>query len=166
MSRLDKLFAKVRSSDSYKAEAARAALAADLKIMIAQSGHTQADIAAKLKISAPTLCRKLSGSSNLTIDSIGEIARAAGMEFDVVFREAGARCAMQPWTRKVVRQREIEDLGRQVQEAMQAIESVKAAIRQAHRPNSFEPADFFAFAPKARKEASNQASYDQLAQAA
>ncbi len=53
----------------------------------------------------------LSGEGNLTIETIHAVAKAAGFAFDVVFRERGARRAVQMWERPL-------QLELQVNEAM------------------------------------------------
>lgn len=162
MNRLNRLFERVKNSASYNKKAARAALSADLRILIANSGKTHADVAATLKISPPTLSRKLSGSSNLTIDSIGEIARALGMDFDVVFREAEEPRALQPWTRRAADESNEADIKCTVAQLVEDIEYLKTALRQTHRAKCFAPPNLLNFDAIRTQAACNQHNYDPL----
>ena len=97
MSRLNKLFERTRETPEYKRKAARAAVTADLRILIAQAEKSQKDVAEFIGISPAALSAKLSGDKNLTLDSIVDIAAATGAAVDLVFRPAGARRALQMW---------------------------------------------------------------------
>jgi transcriptional regulator with XRE-family HTH domain len=97
MTRLSKLFEQVKSTPDYKRKAARAAVTADLRILMANAGKSQKEVAEAIGISPAALSAKLSGDKNLTLDSIVDIAGAAGAEIDVVFRAAGTPRTRQMW---------------------------------------------------------------------
>lgn len=108
MNRLNKLFERVKNSPDYKRKAARAALTADLRILIANSGKNYKEIAEEIGISPAALSSKLAGNKNLTIDSIVDIASAAGSEFDIVFRPAGRERSRQTWEKAAPKLQAIE----------------------------------------------------------
>lgn len=97
MSRLNKLFERTKESPEYRRKAARAAVTADLRILIAHAEKSQKDVAELIGISPAALSAKLSGEKNLTLDSIVDIAAATGAEVDLVFRPAGSKRAFQMW---------------------------------------------------------------------
>ncbi len=97
MSRLNKLFERTRESPEYRRKAARAAVTADLRILIAHAEKSQKEVAEFIGISPAALSAKLSGEKNLTLDSIVDIAAATGAEVDLVFRPVGTKRALQMW---------------------------------------------------------------------
>lgn len=95
--RLAHFFEVSRSRPDYMKKAHQAEIAADLRVLISNSGKSYKDVAQAAGISAPALSKKLGGDSNLTLDSILAIATAVGADFDVVFRAKDAPRALQPW---------------------------------------------------------------------
>jgi len=95
--RLARFFEQSRNRPDYMKKAHQAEIAADLRLLIANSGKSYKEVAQAAGISAPALSKKLGGDSNLTLDSILAIAMAVDADFDVVFRARNAPRAMQPW---------------------------------------------------------------------
>ena len=94
------LFAAIRKDDSNAdAELAKVAVAADLAVLVHRAGLKRSDIAERLGWTRARVSQVLSGEGNLTIETIHAVAKAAGFRFDVVFREKGARRAVQIWER-------------------------------------------------------------------
>jgi len=98
--RLKNIFRKAKKSPEYRKNARLAAVAADLRILIAEQNEQYQAIAERIGISAAGLSKQLSGTANLTLESIGEICDAIGKDFDVVFRAADVRRALQPWEKQ------------------------------------------------------------------
>lgn len=98
--RIERILAASKSRPDFKQKRHQAEIAADLRILIANSRKSYKDVAAALGISAPALSQKLGGDTNLTLDSILSIAQTVGADFDIVFRQDGARHAFQPWERE------------------------------------------------------------------
>jgi transcriptional regulator with XRE-family HTH domain len=106
------LFAELSQDDSNAdAELAKVAVAADLAVLVHRSGLKRSDVAERLGWTRARVSQVLSGEGNLTIETIHAVAKAAGFAFDVVFRERGARRAVQMWERPL-------QLELQVNEAM------------------------------------------------
>lgn len=78
-------------------ELAKVSVAADLTILVAQSGISRSDLAKRLGWSRARVSQVLSGQGNLTIETIHAVAQAAGFVFDVAFRKPGAARARQTW---------------------------------------------------------------------
>lgn len=92
------LFAEVlQANPNLPGELAKVSVAADLAILVAQSGISRSELAKKLGWSRARVSQVLSGQGNLTIETIHAVAQAAGFAFDVVFRKPGAVRARQPW---------------------------------------------------------------------
>jgi transcriptional regulator with XRE-family HTH domain len=81
------------------AELVKAAVAADLNVLVHRAGLKRSDIAQRLGWTRARVSQVLSGEGNLTIETIQAVARAAGYAFDVVFRERRARRVRQSWER-------------------------------------------------------------------
>lgn len=106
------LFAELSQDDSNAdAELSKVAVAADLAVLVHRSGLKRSDVAERLGWTRARVSQVLSGEGNLTIETIHAVAKAAGFAFDVVFRERGARRAVQMWERPL-------QLELQVNEAM------------------------------------------------
>lgn len=95
--RLTRLLAESRRRPDYKKRSHQAEASADLRILIARSGLSQKEVAARAGISGPALSKKLGGESNLTLDSVLAIAQAVGCDFDIVYRAEEAPRARQMW---------------------------------------------------------------------
>jgi len=94
------LFAALSQDDSSAdAELAKVAVAADLAVLVHRAGLKRSDIAERLGWTRARVSQVLSGEGNLTIETIHAVAKAAGFAFDVLFREKGARRAVQMWER-------------------------------------------------------------------
>lgn len=91
--------AKARSEPAFRAKQRRELVAAHLGAAIAGLGYSRTKVAQKAKMKPAQLSRQLSGSANLTLDTIGRICDAVGLDFDVVYRLAGHERARQPWER-------------------------------------------------------------------
>ena len=72
-------------------------VAADLTLLLHQTGKTRADLARALNWSRARVTQVLSGHENLTVQTIAAVTKALGFTFDTVFRKAGAPAAVQPW---------------------------------------------------------------------
>ncbi len=79
------------------AELAKVAVAADLTILVTHAGISRSELARKLGWSRARVSQVLSGTGNLTIETIHAIAQAAGVTFDVAFRKPDAARARQAW---------------------------------------------------------------------
>lgn len=99
--RLASIFQKAKQSPKYKRKAHQAEVSADLRVLIALSGKNFKEVAAAIGISQAALSKKLGGETNLTLDSISDIAEAVEADFDIVFRPKGAQRALQTWERNV-----------------------------------------------------------------
>lgn len=97
MSRLKDLLNRAKQSPDYNRKMARAAVTADLRILMANAEMSQKEVAEKIGISPAALSAKLSGDKNLTLDSIVDIADAVGSAVDLVFRPAATKRALQTW---------------------------------------------------------------------
>ena len=60
---------------------------------------SKAELARRLGWKPSRVSKVLSGSANLTLRTIFDIAQAVGYDFDVVARKKGERQAIQPWQR-------------------------------------------------------------------
>ena len=98
--RLKSFFRKARENPEYRKKARMAAVSADLRILIAEKGLRHQEVAQAIGMSPAGLSRQLSGSANLTLESIGKICDALGKEFDIVFRNADDQRALQAWERR------------------------------------------------------------------
>jgi DNA-binding XRE family transcriptional regulator len=85
-----------------KAELSKVAVAADLTVLLAQSGRTRSDLAKQLGWSRARVTQVLSGEGNLTIETVFAVAQALGQTFDIVFRKPDERRVPQAWERGVV----------------------------------------------------------------
>lgn len=140
MSRLNKLFEQTKETPEYKRKAARAAVTADLRVLIANANKSQKEVAEHIGITPAALSAKLSGTKNLTLDSIVDIADAVGAAVDLVFRPAGSKRVPQMWEARAETDRvldratallkEVEELHAK-QQAMQ--ETLSSATRMAFR---------------------------------
>lgn len=81
LDRIKELGSSIKRSDQIKTK-----VAADLSVLIARAGLKRKDIAQRLQTSDANLSIRLSGTQNLTIESISSISEAAGFDFDIVFR--------------------------------------------------------------------------------
>lgn len=98
MSTRKALFAELlQANPKLPGELAKVSVAADLTILVAQSGITRSELAKKLGWSRARVSQVLSGTGNLTIETIHAVAHAAGFTFDVAFRKPGAARARQTW---------------------------------------------------------------------
>lgn len=82
-------------------ELAKVSVAADLAILVAESGISRSDLAKKLGWTRARVSQVLSGESNLTIETIYALAKAAGFAFDVFFRKPASARAPQLWERSI-----------------------------------------------------------------
>lgn len=98
MSTKKALFAELlQANPNLPAELAKVSVAADLTVLVAESGLSRSDLAEKLGWTRARISQVLSGESNLTIETIHAVAKAAGFSFDVVFRKPGAARLPQMW---------------------------------------------------------------------
>lgn len=92
------LFAElVQANPNLPGELAKVSVAADLTVLVAQSGISRSELAKKLGWSRARVSQVLSGTGNLTIETIHAVAQAAGFTFDVAFRKPLAARARQAW---------------------------------------------------------------------
>lgn len=99
MSRKALLAGLIEQHPGLPAELAKVSVAADLTILVAKSGISRSDLAKKLGWSRARVSQVLSGESNLTIETIYAVTKAAGAAFDVVFRKPASARAPQIWER-------------------------------------------------------------------
>lgn len=83
---------KKRENPEYRKREKLAEVAADLRILLADAGLSQRELAARLALSDQALSKKLSGT-NLTLGALFDYCEALGKDFDIVFRDKGARHA-------------------------------------------------------------------------
>lgn len=100
MSRKALLAGLIEQHPGLPAELAKVSVAADLTLLVAESGISRSDLAKKLGWSRARVSQVLSGESNLTIETIYALVKAAGAAFDVVFRKPDEPAAAQPWARQ------------------------------------------------------------------
>lgn len=91
--------AKARTEPSFRVKQRRELVAAHLGAAIAGLGFSRIKVAQKAKMKPAQLSRQLSGSVNLTIDTVGRICDAVGLDFDVIYRLTTHDRARQPWER-------------------------------------------------------------------
>jgi transcriptional regulator with XRE-family HTH domain len=65
-------------------------VAADLTLLLHESGMSREDLASKLGWSSDRLSQVLSGHESITVQTIAFVAGALGYTFDVVFRKTDA----------------------------------------------------------------------------
>lgn len=126
MSKLKNLLDRAKQSPDYKRKMARAEVTADLRILIANANKSQKEVAERIGITPAALSSKLSGSKNLTLDSIVDIADAVGAAVDLVFRPADSKRAPQMWEADAMAARTIDramELLREVETLHQAYAS-------------------------------------------
>lgn len=109
MSRKALLAGLIEQHPGLPAELSKVAVAADLTILVAESGISRSDLAKKLGWSRARVSQVLSGEGNLTIETIHAVVRAVGAGFDVVFRKAGEPAARQPWERQAALALQMDD---------------------------------------------------------
>lgn len=68
--------------------------------LLHQAGLTRAELARKLEWKPSRVTRALSGNENLTLNTLTEIINAAGMDYDIVFRNKGTCRTFQPWEKE------------------------------------------------------------------
>ena len=107
MSRKALLAGLIEQNPNLPGELAKVAVAADLAILVAESGISRSDLAKKLGWTRARVSQVLSGEGNLTIETMHAVAKAAGSSFDVVFRKPAAARAMQPWQQRQAVQSEM-----------------------------------------------------------
>lgn len=86
------------------ADVAKVAVAADLTVLLAQSGLSRVELAKRMGWSRARVTQVLSGEGNLTIETLFAVAQALGQTFDIVFRKPDERRVPQAWERGVVMQ--------------------------------------------------------------
>jgi len=122
--------AALRADPAYRAKRRKAAVAAHLAIVVAKSDWTRAKVAQAANISAAQLSKQLSGSVNLTLDSISKFCDAVGWDFDVVFRPSGQPEAIQPWQQAPINRATVLQLVRAQGGAGVAVGDVAGALQQ------------------------------------
>ncbi len=100
MSRKALLAGLIEQNPNLPGELAKVAVAADLAILVAESGISRSELAKKLGWTRARVSQVLSGQGNLTIETMHAVAKAAGSSFDVVFRKPAATRALQPWQQR------------------------------------------------------------------
>lgn len=100
MSRKALLAKLIEENPALPGELAKVSVAADLTILVAESGLSRSDLAKKLGWSRARVSQVLSGESNLTVETIHAVATACGAAFDVVFRKPFDVRAPQMWERE------------------------------------------------------------------
>ena len=86
MSRKALLAELIQQNPSLPGELAKVAIAADLAILVAESGISRSDLAQKLGWSRNRVSQVLSGQGNLTVETIHAVAKAADSSLHVTFR--------------------------------------------------------------------------------
>ena len=109
MSRKALLAGLIEQNPNLPGGLAKVAVAADLAILVAESGVSRSDLAKKLGWTRSRVTQVLSGQGNLTIETMHAVAKAAGSSFDVVFRKPAAARALQPWQQKATLQLQMGD---------------------------------------------------------
>lgn len=92
---------KAQQDPKYRSKKHLAKCAADLRLLIVNSGQSFKDVADKLRVSPASLSKKLNGNTNLTLDSIVAITGAVNSEFDIIFRAQNSSRAYQPWEQMI-----------------------------------------------------------------
>lgn len=159
MSYLNRLYEQTKNTLAYKRKAARAAVTADLRILIANANKSQKEVAERIGISPAALSAKLSGDKNLTLDSIVDIADAVGAAVDVVFRATESKRAYQPWEAEAESARKLDRAAallvavEAMHEAyMNAVNASPATLRAANSCANDERFEKFAKRPRGTAE--------------
>ena len=109
MSRKALLAGLIEQNPNLPGELAKVAVAADLAILVAESGINRSDLAKKLGWTRARVSQVLSGQGNLTIETMHAVAKAVGSSFDVVFRKPAGSLALQPWQQNAALQLPMSD---------------------------------------------------------
>ena len=89
------LFADLIAAHPCLAEELKAVdVAADLTLLLHDSGISRKDLARRLGWSDDVLSQFLSGENSMSIQAIARVARALGYTFDLVFRKTDAPSAL------------------------------------------------------------------------
>ena len=89
------LFADLIAGQPGLAEELKAVdVAADLTLLLHDSGISREDLARRLGWSDDVLSQFLSGEDSMSIQAIARVARALGYKFDLVFRKTDAPSAL------------------------------------------------------------------------
>lgn len=75
------LLKQIKSSDSYEIEVVRDSISEQIFSIMQAQRITKAELARKLKTSAPYITKLLQGNGNFTIETLVRIARALGCKF-------------------------------------------------------------------------------------
>ncbi|WP_156466771.1 helix-turn-helix transcriptional regulator [Methylibium sp. Root1272] len=115
---------------AYRARRRKAAVAANLALMIAQSDKTRTAVSSAAGMKLAQLSRQLSGEVNLTLDTVGRICDAVGWDFDVLFRPVDQTEASQPWQRSPINRATVLELVRSRRNSVGEAERHKLVCEQ------------------------------------
>ena len=87
--RVLKMLASVTQDAGHQRQMFRATVGGQLAALVGRSGLSAAKVARKLNISRSQLSRQLAGDANLTLNSLHDIAQAAGAAVQLRFEVAG-----------------------------------------------------------------------------
>ena len=87
--RVLKMLASVVQDAGHQRQMFRATVGGQLAALVGRSGLSAAKVARKLNISRSQLSRQLAGDANLTLNSLHDIAQAAGAAVQLRFEAAG-----------------------------------------------------------------------------
>lgn len=94
--RVLKMLASVAQDAGHQRQMFRATVGGQLAALVGRSGLSAAKVARKLNISRSQLSRQLAGDANLTLNSLHDIAQAAGAAVQVRFEAAGLAAGAAP----------------------------------------------------------------------
>lgn len=78
MNKVADFFRELESSEEFHNEGAKLEFALELKRMMEEAAIKSADLAARLKVSAPMISKLLRGDTNVTIETMVKASRAVG----------------------------------------------------------------------------------------
>jgi len=86
---------KKRENPEYRKREKLAEVAADLRILLAEAGLSQRDLAGRLGLSDQALSKKLTGNANLTLETLFDLCDALGKDYEIVYRDKAAKRVVQ-----------------------------------------------------------------------
>jgi len=121
---VDELFGELWADEEFQFQVKAQDVATNLARALAESGRSRASLAEALGWKPSRVTKVLSGESNLTLRTVYEVARAIGLDFDVVFRSRNAARATQPWDEGYL----LDDAGRLLQQAERNVAKTNAML--------------------------------------
>lgn len=101
----------------------------DLAALVAYVEETRSGLADRLSWKDSRVTKVLSGTENLTLKTVFELARALGYDFQIVLKAIGQHRIPQPWEHQAC----VYEIRNHLSEAKAMLETAKAINRQSFR---------------------------------